>query len=668
MAADRLTSEPLPEVTEDITTVGGVLVVAYLATTFAMFALWRGFEPASTLQAGMVLIYCLATLGGLRLASCVRMIPQLLAVPGALLALLLYPMLTSRAGLWAMIPLAMLAAIAAIVSIGTFRQVHGWRIVMTLTLGAFLAVVQFYVINGAGYAFVFGDLAMVSGGLHRDTAFHSAIVAMIADQGVVSTGMHGLTPLAYHVGVHRWMAAIVTMIGSDVTLTLAMGMQLFVVPMILYLFLYAVQAGQPSATMPFLVAVVSLALFLFAQSNYYIGYLISESYGLSLTIMFAAIPLGLRWMAPGTALTRAVVPEAMMAAMLVLVAGLIKSSTGYTLAAFFLASMFMLVFRYRPLLALAGMAMFGAIGVAACLALYLFVFNPEIMPFHWWHFPSLRLDFWQQTLWYSAACLVVMAALKAFSFQPLAGIFVVLFTVVVASVPGALFEIAGAGAIYFIHPGVLIAMTVTLAAVCRVVTARFSSSEPLWLVAGIATAFVLFITFRLLLPGLDRYNVRIEAFRSSVEANEARLADTPFGGPGQPPPLQQIADRLAAMGAGGERALVYVPPDNVVVWDEGMRRTCWEASFAIPALTGVPLLAGIRGEEVGCETTPYYGMYAYGEAALNRHLTPEEACSEARALGFDIIYSLDTGIEVTRLDCLAETPRETDGADGAPRS
>lgn len=631
-------------------TASATLTAAYIASTFLMFVLWRNFEPASTLQAAIILIYALVTLVAVRLSAAAETIPPVVAVPGILLIMLLYPALVGRAGFWATIPLLMFVAIVPIVKRRAFRQFGGWRTGAALAIGAFLGVVQFFAINGAGYAFVLGDSAIISGALHRDTSFHSAIVSMIANQGAVSTGVHGFTPLVYHVGVHHWMAALMMMAGSHVPLVLAMSMQLFVAPMILYFYLYAVQAGRSSVAMPFLLVMASLIVFLFAQRTYYFGFLASESYGLSLTIMFAALPIGLRWLSAKIVPTRAIIVEVLMAGVLVLAAGLIKSSTGYTLAAFFMASMFVLAFRSRPLLAVVGMTAFGAVGVTTCLLLYFFMFNPEIMPFYWWHFPSTREVFWQQTLGYSAVCLAVLAVLKIFAFQPLGAMFAVLFTVVVGSIPGALFEISGAGAIYFIHPAILIAITVTLAAFSEATSVRFRHEETPPVVAATLAAVVLLVTFGLFLPSLKRFDKRMEALQTTSNANMERLADMPFGGVDQPPALQQIADRIAAMAVGDRRALIYVPPDNIVLW-QGPYRTCWEAAYTLPALTGLPMLAGVRGEEVGCTTTRNYGMHAYDDRALNRHLEPEEACREAQALGFDTVYSLDRGVEVTRLTC-----------------
>src|SRR5688572_16666661 len=149
-----------------------VLIIAYLATTYALFLYWRRFEPGVSLQAAFFLLYSLATLGAFHLTRAMKAIPELLAVPIAVLGMLLYPFLTRWAGPWATSGLACLAVWGGVTAFPSLRQrASGWMLAAA-GLGILVAFVQFYAVNIRNYAFIFGDVALESGTLFQDTLFH----------------------------------------------------------------------------------------------------------------------------------------------------------------------------------------------------------------------------------------------------------------------------------------------------------------------------------------------------------------------------------------------------------------------------------------------------------------------------------------------------------------
>lgn len=643
--AARVTERPrvAPSGCESDESSAVTLLVAYLAVTFALFAVARAYDGASVLQAATMLIYGLATLSAVRLApSYVPAISPLLATPAALLAMLLYPLVANGLGALAVLPLGLMATLGAAAAFRTPRwRRNGWHTPAVLAVGAAVAVVQFHTINGAGYATVFADVATAWGRLHHDNLFHSAIVSMIANQDTVSTGLHGLTPLAYHVGLHHWLAGLSTMMSADIGLTFAMSTQLFITPFILYFLIYAIRADHPQSRFPFLIVTAAVVAFLFAQAGIFREMFLSESYALSLPVMLAAVPLGLRWLRPDTTATRALIPEAGAAAVLIVAAGLIKHSTGYTLAAFLIACMFVLAFRHRPVLAVVGMAAVGITGIAVCTALYLFVLSPEMMPVELWHFPTAHWPWWGQSVVYLAICVAALACVHTLGFPTMGPLLVAVFTFAVSAIPGMLFKIAGASAIYFIHPALVIALVMALTAGARAYEAHGHDAETPHHFAIGGALLALLLCSRLFLPPASWFDMRVDTFRSAIAAGDG------------PSPLQQIADGIAKASAPplGTRALIYIPPDNTAVWTLSPKGECWALAYALPILTGVPLLAGVRDSSVGCNLTPYYGMDAYGPQALNRAMSRDEMCREAQRLGAETVYAVGGGVDVTRVDC-----------------
>lgn len=631
----------------------GTILVAYLATTYVLFVSWRSFELASAMQAAFVLLYALSTLSALHLAGSMRALPAITATPIALLGMLAYPILFSRAGPWAIAPLVLLAAWGGYSALPMLRRSLDWRIAAAAGLGILVAAIEFYAVNSRIYAFIYSDEALAAGTMFRDTLFHSAIINLIREQGVASTGLDGLPPLTYYVGVHRWVAGIAEIVSGNAALTLAMTAQLFTIPMTVYGFLRAVRSLQTGVSQPLLLAVASLAVFLVAQSTVASTFLVSESYSLSLVLMFSALPIGMKWLADGTRVDRSMLPEVAVAVLLVIATGYTKVSTAFALVAFFIACMFVCVYRHRPVLAAVSVLIAGTLCAAICLLLYLFYFDPAYMPVQLFHFSDTYASVWYRYLAAMALCAAIFGTLWAASFDASAHAFAAIVTVVISCVPPQMFAFASQGGSYFIQPALLIAISLTMFSLARFVLTKRIAILPAPVVAGVVALFVIVAGLSLLVPGLRAFEKRVASHQRALAKVAKQFAGTPFGGTGKPLPLVQIANRISEKkDEGHDRPIVYVPPDNAVIWNE-TGDVCWTKSFAIPALTGLPLLAGVRGTAVGCVTTPYYGMNAYGPAAQNRTLKPDEICIQALTLGFDVVYSLDAGVDVNRLDCAA---------------
>jgi hypothetical protein len=105
--------------------------------------------------------------------------------------------------------------------------------------------------------------------------------------------------------------------------------------------------------------------------------------------------------------------------------------------------------------------------------------------------------------------------------------------------------------------------------------------------------------------------------------------------------IQSIAKNLVT---DKKATVIYVPPD-ARFWEDAVYGitpavVCWAKPFAIPALTGMPMLNGVRSGVGDCPVTQYYGMKAYADDSLNRKLDSKELCQRARKLGFKNVLEI----------------------------
>jgi len=108
--------------------------------------------------------------------------------------------------------------------------------------------------------------------------------------------------------------------------------------------------------------------------------------------------------------------------------------------------------------------------------------------------------------------------------------------------------------------------------------------------------------------------------------------------------IQSIAKNLVT---DKKATVIYVPPDAPFWNNTGDGITpelelmlCWAKPFATPALTGMPMLNGVRSGVEDCPVTQYLGMKAYTDDSLNRKLDSKELCQRARKLGFKNVLEI----------------------------
>jgi hypothetical protein len=635
MAADRVTTDRI-----------NLLIASYVATVMVAFIYWRKFEPVVVQQALLIAIFSFATLAVVRSVERASGARAVVTVPIAILGMMLYPILSQRAGQWAFVPLVGFAIweVLSIVASVRLSSTRAWCLAIGL-IGAGLALIEFFLVNGGNYSFILSDVGLALGVLHKDTLFHSAIIRMLDEHDVVSTGLHGLTPLTYYVGVHRLIAALSRMTNADVALMLTLGMQLFLIPMVLYSFLRAVHVALGGRAFGIQSALLCLSVLLFAQKNLYYPFS-SESYTMSLVFFFSAIPIGLGWLSREARLDRSLGLEVLCTGILIIAAALTKVSTAFILATFFGICLFDLIHRSRPALALAGLATASAFGLGLCLVVYT-LFDPSLMPVYWGHFVIEYPARWLNFIVYLIVGVAVSALLKRFVFPNVPLTAMIAVVGIIANVPPLTFNFPGYGGIYFLHPAVLLVITVVLIGAVEAMSVadlqRFNDRRILGGAAIVVAVFAIWIAAM----GYRTFQKRIQRFeRDVVTVQKPTLG----GGLDRRTPLQLVGDQIAGLKQDGERALIFVAPNNSSVWID-TRAGCWAQAYAIPALTGLPMLAGVRGKATGCDTTPFYGMSDYDSSAENRELTSEQRCREARTLGFNTVYSVDVETTVTRAAC-----------------
>jgi len=67
--------------------------------------------------------------------------------------------------------------------------------------------------------------------------------------------------------------------------------------------------------------------------------------------------------------------------------------------------------------------------------------------------------------------------------------------------------------------------------------------------------------------------------------------------------------------------------------------TCWEKSFIIPAMTGFPLINGVRSSVNNCNLPRSYGLTDYNSESWNYPLSQKQVCDRAKQLGFtQVLY------------------------------
>ena len=675
------------------TTKIALLFATYTVVIALLFLYYRQGDAEITRQVTGIISYPLALFGLVALSS--HLWKNLWVLPICVLAFMLLPFAISPIGVWFLLPVAIFGIVSIVYScwlIKIFKSIY--EFIWVLATGIFLAVFYFLVVNGMNYAHLFSDIAAYTNFLHRDTLFHSAIINMIARFGIPSTGLDGVVPLAYHVGIHRWVAANSLILGGETPMLLGITQQIALLPAFFFvtvLTVYHLSAGQVSVLT---IVGVTFGLIWLEGIGGWKSYLVSESYTFSLLLFTAMLPVGANWLdiSISNRLFQVVKPWHLVITLPAIAAcWSAKMSTGLILIIYLIACILIPQFLRNPkqfLYPILFLFSIGCLGLAATMYFYVNLSIFEFFPFHFALFYS------QQFIWGIFIFVVSITLIYLFISQEkekefrklLSGVLTVTF--LVGQVPGALLEIGGGSAFYFVHPVLMMSLIFCSSAIIdtfcsgnlkknQLITIYFNDQHTInslfsanpenkfhkYFIYTLLIGFLLICLIGSSAPNLIRFGNLLIKIDKIAQPQVETISSKGIVRRGQDaikllilpsPPnkesllsnrhLFQIKQSIANlnMARTEQNTVVYIPPSSQAFWkpEKNAARTCWDLPLVVPAMIGLPLLNGVRSGLENCEVTPYYGMADYGSESLNQELSQQELCTKAQKLGFSQVYKI----------------------------
>ncbi|MEJ1932410.1 hypothetical protein WDZ92_19410 [Nostoc sp. NIES-2111] len=598
----------------------------------------RGFDPAILWIAVEMLAMAALLMAGLTMAGPPERPGFPLRLSVLVVAALLGPALLMATGRGRLQPAILLAAgiFGAIVVARPFFFKARWQDLWILVLGIFAALSTYVIVNAKGYATVFGDIQLLAGVLNKDTWFHTAIIAMLKNEGVSSIGLDGPVHLLYHVGFHAWISQL-RFEGVLLPVSLAAAMQILFIPAI-YALVALCCAAVPAARLaePTIIVAWTQALLWMAAALVTPNHLFSESYAFSLAFMLAIVPIGLAWMQIGRWRKGWMAAEICVALPCIAFATVAKVSTGVVAATYLGLCLLLppLVSRLRLL-----SAVIFAAGVLYTLGLgWIAWSDPPGLAFAHGNLLPLYPSMFATIAALSVVLgIFVVLGCGADRAERLAWTLLCMGLVLVSSTPGIFFALPAGSAYYFAAPPLVLFCGLAPA----ILVARSPPSGRWPPLLAPAVPAVLTCVFAGPQLKRDLHVIRIEKRQLRSDGVHAHTEQA----------SRFLADAAGtSIERGTRRALVYVAPDAGVVWGWN-KRPCWTDSFVVPALLGIPMLTGVRGERNGCPSTPFYGLADYGQSSELRPMTDKEVCAATIARGRSVAFTFRSAGVPTRLDC-----------------
>lgn len=135
-----------------------------------------------------------------------------------------------------------------------------------------------------------------SGLIHNDTIFHASVSAMIKNYGTLSTGLHGLVEMPYHVLSHAAVAGFSRISGISILEIYGFITQILLIPIFVISMSYVSRALEKekdhSVIYSVFITIVLLiaANLIFYRWAFWDSYTLSESFTLSLIILVIGLP------------------------------------------------------------------------------------------------------------------------------------------------------------------------------------------------------------------------------------------------------------------------------------------------------------------------------------------------------------------------------------------
>jgi len=582
-------------------------------------------------------------------------------------------------------PAVILVGVAVVV-FGLHQIKPGWRIGHAIAFVILAALFAVVVMNRPSPPFSFEQA--LAGTLFPDTYFHFSITQMLRWQGSPSIGVDGVPWYFYHHGSNFLIARLSALMDIEVPIAYPALLHLLFLPLFLRSLALIVvdEVGASKRAHPWLIALPLIAVIAYVSMTNDIIF-ISPSYLLSLSAMLALLPMGL-WIALGTQGDGAMVasPAAWIALVLMLaVVTALKTSSGLMVA---LALLYLLMRgfsegKHKLLWAGILVAVFAAVfpqfaprgdfGAGLSIEPFRYYFEDEIKVRHQPFFFAIYGIF---SVAYLIARLIdekvnSWSALgDAIKERRIIDVEMISLITFAGLGPGVIFYASGHLVwIYFYDFSTWLALPLLCGWVLR--RQRNGALFPTLSQFPIA-AITIVLLMAPLLYALGPYLVKRTGkhLADIIEINRALQGEAPakrhelskriqnaLSYVRQPTRLAELLTaeknlptaKLAAIEAvialrnkHGEKLAAYVPPTNAEYWTGG----CRTDAMALPALTGVPLIAGMP--LLPCRKKSVYGYAPFAPRESNDVLGEAVVCERAQAMGFSLVYRVNSFSALTQ--------------------
>jgi len=617
-------------------------------------------------------------------------------------------------GFWVLAGLAFIGLVALVLAlVNAKHKLSIWKYCFAIILGSFWGVWHFLFLQSVKESFVFSnvfsDLGIYRYYIHHDTTFHSAIIQMLQTFNIPSTGIDGVPPLFYHIGMHRWIASNLHYLPGEPVTLLAATRDILWVPVFLFSLSFSVLAYSESESWLGAALFATVGNFTYCMFVTY-SHLISESHLLSLLIFISFMPIGLRWtqryylISPGDVRrSRSVLLGQVFCTSLgIIICWIVKMSTGLIMTCYLIGCLIVPRFLERPrhwfILGLS--VILGIVMAILFLIKALFLPDYEFELFAFYRtFPKIA-TFHIQTF---AVCLFITWLFFQGQDKVRNSVTLLMVSVfLIGQAPGLLSSLAGGSwyfsdltiwLSYFLASSVILTKIQTIKSriaigfYLRLLSDVSETSSPrrrpdtsnlaeivlnpklfvvclaCWTISGLVLNLSMTLPYQFYINIMQPTNALVKQALSLensplsldvpqekkgsawdkfarfkqrlVPGKIALMKHTELGR------IQSIAKNLVT---DKKATVIYVPPD-APFWEDAVYGitpavVCWAKPFAIPALTGMPMLNGVRSGVGDCPVTQYYGMKAYADDSLNRKLDSKELCQRARKLGFKNVLEI----------------------------
>ncbi len=675
------------------------LFTIYIVITALLILHFRAWDGEITRQVLGVCVYPAVLFGGVALAW--RYVSQTLWIlPIGSLVFMGLPFVVGFLGGWSLIPLGIFGVGTTIylyISSTTKSQIIQKTLLLT-GVATILAVIYFFIVNGfyvLDWRYQFGNILSDIDGytslIHVDTLFHSAIIQMLAKFNISSLGLDGVKEFSYHVGVHSWTAANYKIVGGNVPLLLTICQQVAFLPAFLFTTVLTVSLLASSQLSAIAACGFTFLPLWFLGSRIWEHYVNSESQTLSLVIFMAMLPVGKSWLLKADESHRwlPIHPVAVtMGVIAILACATMKVSSAAMLALFLVLCVFIPKiwqenkFNWRRILTVIG------VGAIFCLCTFAWGFSQDAIEVTTFSFFAFARQYRSQFIW--QIVFFIGLTISFYFLSKLQGELkqrsqLTMLTVMFlgSEIPGILLDFGGGpSANYFIETALLTTLCFSMArlgdywqanrrnGLVAFVSPIDYSLQPVSRPLG--WCLMLLIVIFAFQSGPDNhpsYQTRALSFANKLThtldiysapsvAEYAQRISQPkklsqrLGLLISPPVINKnlllentvlglVETALVKLNVtdSSKNLAIYISPQFSQFWQPQGTRSCWDHSFVIPAMTGFPLINGVRGPINNCELPKSYGMKDYSSESWNRPLSPKDICTKSTKLGFDKVLN-----------------------------